>query len=465
MQQEQERTPSLREALGEMKTFLVLWAGQLVSGLGSGLTGFALPVWIYERTGSVEQFGLLFFAALAPAILLSPVAGAMVDRWDRRRVLIWSDAGAALMTLCIAALVVTGTFEPWHFVLISLASASIGAFQDPAFTAATAMLVPREHYPRAIGMWQVVGSFTHIVTPLLAGVLVTQIGLRGVLMIDFATFLVAVGTLLFIRIPAPPRSDAGGPRRSILRDAAYGFTYIRTRPGLFWLLVSFAVINFWGGFITPLVQPLILAFSTPDRLGIVVSVAGVGSLLGGLLMGAWGGPKNRVLGIAAVAGWGGVCVALMGLRPSMALIALALFLFSLSAPILVGSSSAIWMGKTPPDVLGRVFAIRRMMAISTMPLAVLLAGPLAQRVFEPMLMPGGALAGSVGAVIGVGPGRGIGLMFIVLGALSLLTAVGMYLVPSIRNIERDLPDAAPPRPMQPPPPPEPSEPVPAAAGA
>ena len=457
---EQEQTPPLRVALAEMKTFLVLWAGQLVSGLGSGLTAFALPVWIYERTGSVEQFGLLFFAALAPTLLLSPVAGAMVDRWDRRQVLIWSDAGAALMTLCIAALVLTGTFQTWHFVLIALAGACIGAFQDPAFTAATAMLVPRQHYPRAIGMWQVVGSFSHIVTPLLAGVLVTQIGLEGVLMIDFATFVVAMGTLFFIRIPAPPESGAAGPKRSILRDAAYGFTYIRTRPGLFWLLVGFAVINFWGGFITPLVQPLILAFSTPDRLGIVVSVAGVGSLLGGLLMGAWGGPRNRILGIVGVAGWGGVCVALMGLRPSIALIALALFLFSLSAPILVGSSSAIWMRKTPADVLGRVFAIRRMMAISTMPLAVLLAGPLAQRVFEPLLMPGGALAGSVGAVMGVGPGRGIGLMFVLLGAASVLTAVAMYLAPSIRHVERDVPDA--PRPA---PPPEPSEPVPAAAGA
>jgi hypothetical protein len=138
---------------------------------------------------------------------------------------------------------------------------------------------------------------------------------------------------------------------------------------------------------------------------------------------------------------GGLCVAALGVRPSVALIAGAVFVWAFSSPLLTASSSAIWMSKTPQELLGRVFAVRRMVTMSMMPLGVLVAGPLAERVFEPLLAPGGALAGSVGAGIGVGKGRGIALMFILLGVLTSLTALAAWLVPGIRNVERDVPDA------------------------
>ena len=458
MSQPDAARESFRDFARESKTFFVLWAGQLVSTLGSGLTGFALPVWIYEKTGSAEQFGLLMFAALVPSLLVTPFAGALVDRWDRRTVLLASDALSAMMTLAIAALALSGRFEVWHLFVITALGSAMGAFQEPAFAAALRMLVSERHLGRAAGLMQTAGAATGLLTPLVAGLLVVTIGLGGVVLIDVATFLVAVGTLAVIRIPnPPPAEDAGAPKPSLWRDAASGWTFFRQNRGMLGMLVGLAVYNFWVGMVNPLVQPMLLAFTTPAVLGPVVSLSAAGSLLGSLAVGVWGGPKKRVAGILAVCAWSGACVALAGLRPSVPLVALGCFLIAVSSPVLGAASFALWMQKVPPDRLGRVFAVRRMIGASTMPAALLLAGPLAQRVFEPLMAPGGALADSAGRVIGVGPGRGIGLMYVLIGALMALTALAMFLVPSIRRLERDVPDAAPA--------PPPAEPALAAAGS
>jgi DHA3 family macrolide efflux protein-like MFS transporter len=393
----------------DMGPFSVIWIGQLVSGLGSGLTGFALPVWIYQKTGSAEAFGLLFFAATVPTVLMSPFAGALVDRWNRKTVLIAADAIAAALSLVIAALVFTGTFELWHLFVISVLGAAVGTFSDPAFMAAMGVLVPREHFTRASGLMQTSAAVNGILTPLLAGVLVTTIGLGGILIIDFATFLVGVGTLARVRIPAPPRSDT--PRRPLLREAHDGWAFIRARPGLLMLLLYFPAVNLVSGMANPLFSPMVLSFATPAELGLVVSLASVGMLAGGVLLSAWGGPKRRMRGLVIGQMLGAVCLALTGLRPSLPLVAAAMFASMVLGPTAQACSQAIWLGKTPQEMMGRVLAIRRMLALSTMPLAALACGPLAERVFNPLLQPGGALAGSVGRVVGVGAGRGIGRMY------------------------------------------------------
>ena len=445
-----ERTSWLG-AMGEMRSFLVIWAGQLVSALGSGLTGFAIPVVVFQQTGSAEQFSLLLFAWMFPALLLSPVAGTLVDRWDRRRVLVAADTGSAVMTLVLAGLVLSGRLELWYLFLATVLASLISAFQEPAFTASIAALVPRRHYARAVGLVQLLGPVSMIVAPLLAGALVVTIGLGGIMLIDTATFLAAVAGLLLVSIPRPPRLEvpaeaADGPAwraavRRFVREAAQGLHFLRARPGLFGMLVFFAVVNFWGGFVNPLLAPMVLSFTRPVQLATVQAATGFGAVLGGVAIGVWGGPRRRIAGVMGSIVLSGLCVAALGVRPSVALIAGAVFVWALSSPLLAASSSAIWMSKTPQELLGRVFAVRRMVTMSMMPLGVLVAGPLAERVFEPLLAPGGALAGSVGAGIGVGKGRGIALMFILLGVLTSLTALAAWLVPSIRNVERDVPDA------------------------
>lgn len=436
--------PPVTRVMAEMRTFSVIWLGQLVSSLGTGLTGFALPVWIYQETGSVEAFGLLFFAATVPTVLMSPFAGALVDRWDRRAVLVWSDGLAALMTLVLAVLLYTGAFELWHLFVISALGSALASFQTPAFTAAISMLVPQRHFARASGMMQTSDAIAGILTPLVAGVLVTTIGLWGILAIDFATFLVAFGTLLAVRIPNPPPSPE--PRRSLLREAHDGWAFVRDRPALLYLLIYFPIINLFTGMVNPLFSPLVLSFASPAELGASVSISSVGLLLGGLALSAWGGPRRKVRGLVVGQVVSTACLVAMGMRPSLLLVTAAMFLNLLVGPFAAGCSQAIWLSKTPKHMIGRVFAIRRMLALSTMPIAALACGPIAERVFSPLLMPGGALAGSVGRVLGVGPGRGIGLMFVLIGSFVMLMSVLLYLNPRVRRLEDEIPDAAPVRP-------------------
>ncbi|HLM66962.1 MAG TPA: MFS transporter [Longimicrobium sp.] len=456
---EPARVP-LRQVLRDMRPFSVLWIGQLVSGLGSGLTGFALPVWIYQETGSAEAFGLLFFAAMVPAVLMSPFAGALVDRWDRKKVLLFSDGFAALMSLAIAALVFTDSFEIWHLFVISVLGSAIGTFAGPAFTATMGVLVPREHFTRASGLLHTSGAVNGILTPLLAGVLVTTIGLGGILVIDFATFLVAVGTLATVRIPRP--APSGVPRRPLLREAHDGWLFVRRHRGLLMLMLYFPVINLATGMVSPLFSPMVLSFATPAELGVVVSLSSIGMLAGGVLLSTWGGPRNLVRGLIAGQLLGAVCLALVGLRPSLPLVAGAMFLNLVLMPTAQSCSQALWLRKTPQEMMGRVLAIRSTLALSTAPIAALACGPLAERVFNPLLMPGGALAGSVGRVLGVGPGRGIGLMCVLIAGFVLVATLVLYAHPRVRRLQDEVPDAAPARPA-----PGPGVPAPqtAAAGA
>lgn len=224
-----------------LKVFTLIWFGQFVSQIGSGLTGFALGVWVYQQTGSVTQFALVVLFNLLPTILLSPVAGVLADRWDRRRLIIFRDTGAALSTLSIAVLAGTGHLALWHIYILNAALSVCNTFQGPAFNSATSLLIPKEAYGRASGMLQFSRSATGILVPLLAGFLVIWIKLHGVILIDFATYLFSTTILLLVRFPQPPVSEAGlAARGSFWREAAYGWTYLGSRPGLMglaWLLV------------------------------------------------------------------------------------------------------------------------------------------------------------------------------------------------------------------------------------
>jgi penicillin amidase len=424
-----------------MRTFALIWFGQLVSLVGSGLTGFALGVWVYQRTGSVTQFTLIALCATLPRVVVSPLAGALVDRWDRRRAMILSDAGAGLSTLAVALLLWGGRLEPWHIYLASAVSSLFSAFQWPAYTAATTLLVPSEHLARASGMVQLAQAISQILSPVLAAFMMMAIQVHGVILLDFATFVFAVLTLLAVRVPKP-QATAGSEAQqgSLGREIVYGWTYITARRGLFGLLIFFASSNFLFALAAVLLTPLLLVFSTPTVAGSVLSIAGVGTLVGGVALGVWGGPKRRIYGVLGFELLLGLFVLIVGLQPSVPLITAAAFLAFSCVPLIFGCSQAIWQSKVAPDVQGRVFATRRMMAEATWPLAQLVAGPLTDRVFEPLLAADGALAGTVGRVIGVGPGRGIGLTFVVAGMLAMLVTAVAYLYPRLRLVEDELPD-------------------------
>ncbi len=427
-----------------LQVFIITWFGQLISLIGSGLTGFALGVWIFQKTGSTTQLGLISLFTTLPGIVLSPIAGALVDRWDRRWTMIFSSCGAGLATLFIALLSLTEWLNVWHIYLAMSVISVCSALQYIAYTAATTLLVPKKHLSRASGMVQIGEGATRIVAPALAGILVLTLRIQGVLLIDFATYLFALATLLIVKFPKPETTiEAHVAKSSLLSEAFYGWTYITARPGLLGLLLFFAASNFVLGIASVLITPMLLAFASPAVLGNVLSIGGSGMLVGSIVMSLWGGPKPRIYGIFYFGMLQGICILLIGLRSSIPLIAVAAFGVFFSVPMIAGSSQAIWQSKVSPEVQGRVFAVRRMIAWSSFPLAYLLAGPLADYVFEPLLAVDSPLASSVGRIIGVGAGRGIGLLFIVLGTLTILATICSYLYPRLRMVEKELPDAFP----------------------
>lgn len=434
-----------------MNTFLTIWLGQVVSLVGSGLTAFALGVWLFERTGSATHFALVGLAAVLPRVILSPLAGAVVDRWDRRQVMILSDAGAGLSTLALVLLLWThqtegqgGSFRIWPIYALTFVNAAFGTLQWPAFAATTSLLVPKKTLGRANGLVQFGQAASEILAPALAGVLMGAIRLEGVLLIDVATFVFAVTTLLLVRIPRPEAAaERESGKATLWNDLTLGWGYISARPGLKGLLLFFAVVNFLWGMVGALITPMILSWTSSDELGLIIAIAGAGMFAGSLLMSIWGGPHRRIDGVLHFELLSGICFVLMGLRPSVWLVAAGAFGAHVTIAVVYGSNQAIWQSKVAPEVQGRVFATQQMVARLASPLAYLLAGPLADRVFNPLLTVGGPLAAGIGHIVGTGPGRGIGLIFLLMGAVKVAVTLIGRANPRVRNVEDELPDAVP----------------------
>lgn len=425
-----------------MRAFFIVWLGQMVSVTGTGLTAFGLAVWVYLETGSVTSLALVTLAAALPATLISPFAGALVDRWDRRTVMLLADLAAGIGTVGIAALYFTGLLEMWHIYLLIGIGSVANSFQSPAWMASVPLLVPKEHLGRANGLIQLNEGVSMVAAPVIAGTLVATLGIGAVLVVDFATFLIGVATLAMVRFPRPesaPEAATG----SVFKDAVAGWRYLTARRGLLGMLWIFAAVNFALAFGNVLVVPLVLSFASPTAAGSVLSMAGVGLIVGSVLVSAWGGPKRRIRGLMGSIAFGGLAVAAVGLRPSVFLVGAAFVLLMTVVPIANTSSQVVWQLKIPPAVQGRVFAIRRMVSQAISPVAILLAGPLADGVFEPAMAEGGSLAGFFGPLIGTGTGRGIALMFVITGLLTTAIAAVGYLLPRIRNVETELPDHLP----------------------
>jgi hypothetical protein len=273
-----------------------------------------------------------------------------------------------------------------------------------------------------------------------------SIKIQGVILIDFITFLAAVATLLVVRIPRPPASrqstalhKASG-LATLFREAGEGWHFIARHSGLIGILLILAIFNFQWGMVGVLAAPLVLGFSDARGLGILFSVAGSGMLIGSLAMSSWGGPRRRIVGILLFEFISGVCFITIGLRPSLLVAALGAFGAHLTIAVIAGCSRALWQRKVAPQMQGRVFAILEMVAKSASPLAILAAGPLAERLFNPLMASGGALASSIGSVLGAGPGRGIALMFVMMGLIQTVVATAGGLYRPLRTVEDQLPD-------------------------
>ncbi len=427
--------------LAGMNTFLAIWLSQLLSIFGSAMTRFAFTIWAYQQTGQATTLALMGFFNSAAYVLFSPLAGVIVDRYDRKRVIILADLGAGLVTACLLALYLIGRLQIWHIYVGGVLSNALGAFQEPAFSASIRLLVPDKQLVRANSLLALANDGSRIFAPMLAGGLLFVIGVNGIMTIDLATCLAATAVLLVVRIPRPAPSEAGRPSGRMRQDMAFGFRYIARRSGLLGILIIFTVVNLFAALTYFGVLPaMILARSGSDQvaLGTVQSLLGVGGVVGGVMLSVWGGPRKRVYGfLAATAASFLLGDLLFAVGRSLAVWMLAAFFSSIFIPFIISCYEAIWQISVPPDVQGRVFSAKNMIQIASMPPGYLASGFLADYVFEPAMAAGGPLAGSLGWLVGSGPGAGMGLMFACTCILGLVTGLSGFFIRTVRNVEAE----------------------------
>lgn len=440
-----------------MRAFIALSSGLLISVLGSAFTGLAMGVWVFQETGSATAYGITLLISLLPMVAFGPIAGVVVDRWSRRTVLIVCEAVSAVTVLGLALLYQAGTLRPGHIFLAVGIQSLIRAVQLPAMSSVVVLLAPKEQVGRANGLIMLSQALGNTVGFASGGLLLVAIRLGGVLLIDVATFLVNIAILLFVQIPNPRRvkaepaaatgsSGAGSPAPGggLLAEIQTGWRVIGASRALVALLLFSAALNVSLGYADAMLTPLVLSFASAAGLGLVVGSMGVGAVAGSASLAAWGGPRRRITGLAGFALPLGLFLCLGALRPSVPLIAVAALGFTFCFTIVDGTNRSILQLEVAPEVQGRVFATYNMVSGGVLAISYLLAGPLADHIFEPLMQSSvamerrstldGRLAELVGSVIGTGPGRGMALLMLLIGLVMLVTAVAAYLQPSLRNL-------------------------------
>ncbi|WP_433495896.1 amino acid adenylation domain-containing protein [Micromonospora sp. CA-248089] len=436
--EDRKPTKTVKPSMGR---FMAITTGQLISSTGSALTAFALPIWLFNRTGSVANLGLLWALALICGVLMLPVAGALVDRVSRRRIMMTASCFAGSVQLVLATLLWTDNLVLWHIYMLVALSSVAGSFQRIAFQSAVPQLVPKRYLGHAMGITQLSTGVATLLMPAFAAGLLATIELKGILLVDVASYVFAVLTLAVVRFP-----DALGwrPRERLLVAIANGMRYSWRHRGFRLMLGYFALGNIFLAPALVLVTPLVLSFGSPTQVAQVALAEAVGAVLGGVLMSLWGGPrKRRMIGVLIGNMGTAIGCVLIGLDASVAMICVGFCWLAMSMTTAQSIYATIVQVKVPQRFHGRVFSLNQTISWSTLPIGFALLAPGATALFEPMLAPGGALAGSVGAVIGTGPGRGIGFAYICFGVALILITLGGFSIRLLRRFDIEVEDSLP----------------------
>lgn len=427
-----------------MTAFIKIWSGQLFSLLGSAMTRFALTIWAYQMTGQATAVSLMAFFSWGPEVFMSPIAGAIVDRLNRKLTMALADTAIGLSTVAILILYLSGSLQLWHVYLAGAFAGTFSSLHWPAYSAAITLMVPKRNYSRATAMTSLAEASSSILAPILAAAMLGWIGISSVFALDLVTLLIGLTTLLVTKIPKPSRSQAGREGAgSLLKESFFGFRYIFSRPSLLGLQLIFLFGNMFSNVAWIVAAPMILARTANNAaiLATAQSAGGIGGVVGGIILSIWGGFRRKTDGVFL--GWALPSLFagfLVGMGQGLPMWVAGFFLASTVGELNYVSNQAIWQAKVPPDVQGRVFSTRRLIAQLASPISLLAAGPLADRVFEPAMMGGGSLAGTLGPIFGTGPGSGMSFMIFAFSMLVVLVGLSGYLFPVIRDAEKILPD-------------------------
>ena len=429
------KTPSV---FTELRDFLILWSTQSLSGLGTAMTSFALTVWVYSEQGTASSVTMLSVCSVLPSVLFAFLAGAVADRWDRKRIMLLSDTAAAAGTAAILLLYLSGALRIWHLYLINFLLSCMNAFQNPASYVAVSLLVPRKHDTRVSGLQSLSGSIITILAPALGGLVMGFGGLPAVLAIDLATFAAAfLSLLIFIKIPAGP--EKAGKEEGFLAACAEGLRYLKEHGALLRIILFFSFINFiskMGGY--GMLSPFVLSRTGGDEaaLGFVQGLTGAGTMLGGALVAVMKPPKRRTAVIFLSCGisflLGDIGQSLTGTPLAWAVCG---FLSNLPLVFLNANLTALMRAYVPIEVQGRVFSARDTLQYTTIPFGLLLGGLLADHVFEPLMAGGSPVQAALAPVFGAGKGAGLAVMFFLVGVIGALASFLAMCDPSYRTLD------------------------------
>lgn len=409
-----------------LRGFLMLWGSQSISSIGTAMTEYALVVWSYSRTGSASDVTLLTLSTFLPTILFRFIAGAIADRWDKKRIMLLADIFAACGTLAVLALHLTASLEPVHLYIINVLLSLMNAFQVPAAYVATGLLVPKEHYTRVGGLQTASGALISILSPALGGIVLAWGGLGAVLMVDLFTFAVALITLVFIPIPKPEMQEKT-KSEPFLKNCLSGVRYLKDHPRLFRLVLYIAVVNLLAKLGNDgLMSPFVLARSGGNETlaGIVQSSVAIGLMAGGTFIAAK--KKQSPDSVPAMVN-GCICIFLTGLGLALSRTAAGWCLFAFLQYAFAAIMNAHWgniMRTTvPTELQGRVYSARDTLQNCLIPLGLYLGGILADGVFEPLMQSTSPAVAGLRFAFGSGNGAGIALQFFVMSAAGLILSL------------------------------------------
>lgn len=416
-----------------MKKFLTIWVGELISSIGSGMTAFALSVYVYQTTGSATYVSLVTLLAYLPTILLSPLGGVLADRYDRRLLMIVGDLFSGLGLLYVLWNIQTGSDSMIPIFLGVTFNAVFVALLDPSFKATITELLTEEEYAKASGMVQVAGNAKFLISPALAGLLLAVADIRLILLLDIGTFLITVTTVAIVRksIGKAVKKE----KQSIVKEIRLGFAEINKNKGIRTLVILMAFVCFFVGILQTLTSPMVLAVSDAGTVGVMESICAVGMLVGSVFIGILGIKKNYATVLSVAAMLSGVFIALAGVNKNIFVTGAGIFLFFLVLPFMNTSADVLVRKNIPNEVQGRVWGIISLLSQAGTVLAYALSGVLADYVFEPLFSDGGILSNSIGILIGTGTGRGIGFMLVLSGICIIPAAFAIGRSRSIRSLQ------------------------------
>ena len=415
-----------------MKNFYKLWLGELISNIGSGMTAFALSVYVYEKTGSVSYISLITLLSFMPSIILSPIGGLLADRYDRRLLMIIGDLFSGLGLIYILWNIQAGEKSIVPIFLGITFSSIFTSLLEPSYRATLTDILDEENYAKASGLIQAAGSAKYLISPVIAGMILSVADIRVILLLDILTFITTCLMIFLVR--KSMNSEMQNYKKDSFKGLLEGLFIIKENRGVYSLVIIMFFVCFFMGFIQILIRPMILALSNVKTAGMMESLCALGLLIGSLWIGIAGIKKNysKILTVACF--FCGIFMSMTGVNENLAIIGISTFLFFSTLPFMNSCADVLVRVSVPNELQGRVWGLISLITQMGTVVAYIISGIMADCIFEPMFNKNGILVENIGIIIGTGKGRGIGFMLILSGIGMLIMAIIIWKNREIREV-------------------------------